>query len=47
MDIVINSTQNTDISKKYENRFFLIKLKTFYIWALNFAHVYLIKLHKV
>ena len=25
----------TDIFKKYENRFFLIKLKIFYIWALD------------
>ena len=36
MDTVINSTTNADISKKYENRFFLIKVK---IWALNFPRV--------
>ena len=41
MDRLINSTANdADISKKHENRFFLITLKTFYIWALNFSHVY-------
>ena len=40
MDIIINSTANADISKKHENRFFLITLKIFYIWALNFPHVY-------
>ena len=37
MDTVINSTTNADISEKYENGFFLIKVK---IWALNFSHVY-------
>ena len=35
-----NSPPNADISKKNENRFFLIKLKIFYIWALNFPHLY-------
>ena len=40
MDTVINSTSNADISKKHENRLFLIKFKIFYIWALNFPHVY-------
>ena len=28
---VINSTPNADISKRHENRFFLIKLKLFHI----------------
>ena len=37
---VINSTPNADILKKPENGFFLIKLKIFYIWALNFSHMY-------
>ena len=32
-DTVMNSTPNADISKKYENTFFLIKLKIFYIWV--------------
>ena len=36
MDTVINSTQNADISKKHENRFFPMKLKIFFIWALKF-----------
>ena len=40
MDTVINSTPNADISKKHENRFFLIKLKIFYIKALNFPRVF-------
>ena len=40
MDTVINSTPNADISKKHENRFFITKLKIFYIWALNFPHLY-------
>lgn len=35
-----NSPPNADISKKNENRFFLIKLKIFYIWALNYPHLY-------
>ena len=39
-DTVINPTANADISKKHENRFFLIKLRIFYIRALNFPHVY-------
>ena len=38
---LINSTKNVDILKKHEIRFFLIKLKIFYIWALNFPHVYI------
>ena len=46
-DTVINSTPNADISKKHENRFFLIRLKIFYIQALNFPHVYWRMLHKV
>ena len=40
-DTAINSTTNVDILKKHEIRFFLIKLKIFYIWALNFPHVYI------
>ena len=40
MDTVINSTPNTNMSKKHENKFFLIKLKIFYIWALHFPHLY-------
>ena len=40
MDTVINSTANADISKKYENRFFLITLKKNFIWAFNFPRVY-------
>ena len=47
MDTVINSIPNADISKKQENRFFLIKLKIFYSWALNFPHVYWNMLRKV
>ena len=47
MDTVINSIPNADISKKQENRFFLIKLKIFYIWALNFPHLYWSMLQKV
>ena len=43
---VINSTPNADISKKHENCFFLMKLKIFYIWALNFP-VYWIMSSKV
>ena len=39
MDTVINSTPNAVISRKHENRFFLIKLKILYILALNFPHV--------
>ena len=40
MVTVTNSTPNADISTKHENRFFLIKFKIFYIWTLNFPHVY-------
>ena len=47
MDTVSNYTPNTDIFKKAWNRFFLIKLKIFYIWALNFPHVYWNMLRKV
>ena len=43
---VINSTPNADIWKKHENCFFLMKLKIFYIWALNFP-VYWIMSSKV
>ena len=39
MDTVINSTPNANISKKHENRLFLIKLKMFYFWALSFPRV--------
>ena len=45
-DTVIDSTANAGTSKKHENRFFLITLKMFYIWALNFPHVYLSMLRK-
>ena len=40
MDTVLNSTQNANILKQDANRFLSIKLKTFYIWALNFPHMY-------
>ena len=47
MDTFINSTPNADISKKHENRFFFIKLEIFYIWVLNFPHLYRSVLCKV
>ena len=40
VDTVINSTPNVNISKKYKIRFFLIKLKIFYIGTLRFPRLY-------